>query len=104
MTLMPLFAVVAFSLIATTTTQDQHLTAAEARGRIGTRVTVCDMVASTIYLPLGQNRPTYLHLASPYPYVTFAVVLSGEHRDALPVPPEAAYAGKRICAYWQRYR
>lgn len=73
------------------------ITAAEALAHVGSRETVCGLVASATYASGSRGQPTFLNLDEPYPNQVFTIVIWGDYRDDFPRPPEAMYAGQDVC-------
>ncbi|MFZ1972163.1 MAG: hypothetical protein WAU89_04910 [Candidatus Acidiferrales bacterium] len=73
------------------------ITAAEAKGHIGERATVCGKVASAHYARSSKGEPTFLNLDEPYPREVFTILIWGSDREKFG-SPELEYKASRICA------
>lgn len=76
--------------------QSGHLTAAQAKGHVGERATVCGAVASTRYAEKTKGQPTFLNLDDPYPNQIFTIVIWGSDRPKFG-EPETKYRNKDVC-------
>lgn len=77
--------------------QTKTLTAAEAKGHLGDRATVCGKVVSTHYAKSSKGEPTFLNVDEPYPKEIFTILIWGSDREKFGVP-ESEYKGLRVCA------
>jgi DNA/RNA endonuclease YhcR with UshA esterase domain len=76
--------------------QTKKITAAEAKGHIGDRATVCGKVASTHYAKTSKGEPTFLNLDETYPKEIFTILIWGSDRGKFGTP-EREYRGLTVC-------
>ena len=74
----------------------QKLTAAEAKGHIGEKATVCGTVASANFAQRSNRQPTFLNLDKPHPGAIFTALIWGDDRPKFG-QPETTLKGKHIC-------
>ena len=72
------------------------LTAAEAKGHMGERATVCGKIMSTLFAKGRRDSPTFLDVDKPYYDRVFTVLIWGMDRSKFG-EPETNYRGKRVC-------
>lgn len=72
------------------------LTAAEAKGHMGERATVCGKIMSTLFAKSRRDSPTFLDVDKPYYDRVFTVLIWGMDRSKFG-EPENTYQGKRVC-------
>jgi hypothetical protein len=90
--------IIAVALIAPllTLAQKAHLTAPEAKARVGETQTVCGKVVSARYAAGSKGQPTFLNLDEPYPKEIFTILIWGEDRSKFGTP-ETEYRDKNVC-------
>ena len=76
--------------------QVTRLTAAEAKGHIGEKATVCGKVASTRYAATTRGKPTFINLDKPYPSQVFTALIWGVNREKFGTTEEK-YRDKQVC-------
>ena len=78
-------------------TTGKPITAEQANANVGSRKTVCGLVASADYAQSSSGRPTFINLDKPYPNHSFTLVIWGDNRGNFGEPPERTYMNQRIC-------
>ncbi len=73
-----------------------HISAAEAAGKIGKRETVCGRVANAKYAATAHGQPTFLDFDRAYPAMVFTAVIWGSDRKRFNEPPESLQ-GRDAC-------
>lgn len=73
------------------------ITAFEAKGHTGEKITVCDKVYGTRFLENANGQPTFLNLGAAYPASPFTVVIFGSDRANFREKPELFYNNKKVC-------
>ena len=70
--------------------------AKQAFRHIGSKITICGVVATARYLKGSGKEPTFLNFADTYPKHPFTVVIWGKTRSQFDYAPESL-KGKSIC-------
>ena len=73
-----------------------NISANGAKDHIGSRETVCGIVAGAKYAASSKGQPTFLNLDRPYPNQIFTAVIWGSDRGRFAKPPEE-FQGTRVC-------
>jgi hypothetical protein len=88
-------ALLALILVASLLGRAQSFSAADAKGHIGEKATVCGTVASERTASSSRGQPTFINLDAAYPHQVFTILIWGEDRPKVGTLPRQ---GSRACA------
>ena len=77
--------------------QPKVVSTRDATQYVGRTATVCGDVSAAKFSVRTGGAPTFLDLDGQHPNQMFTVLIWGIDRPKFPIPPDSAFANKRIC-------